>query len=79
MKRKILFFQEVLQVPRDDQRSAFNKENKEKIPSGKEYMKAENQWISFYKWYYLSANIIEDSLMKKFRNQAKQKRVQNTE
>lgn len=77
MKWKILFFEEVLQVPRD-QRSAFNKENKEKIPSGKEYMKAENQWISFYKWYYLSANIIEDSLMKKFRNQAKQKRVQNT-
>lgn len=77
MKWKILFFEEVLQVPRD-QRSAFNKENKEKIPSGKEYMKAENQWILFYKWYYLSANIIEDSLMKKFRNQAKQKRVQNT-
>lgn len=77
MKRKILFFEEVLQVPRD-QRSAFSKKNKEKIPSGKEYMKAENQWISFYKWYYLSANIIEDSLMKKFRNQAKQKRVQNT-
>ena len=38
-------------------------------------MTANNQWISFYEWYYPSANQIEESLIKQFRNEAKQKRL----
>lgn len=74
-EKEHLYFEEVMLLPRDD-RPAFNRQNVEKW---KEWMKAENQWISFYEWYYPSANIIEQSLMKQFRNQAKQKRIKDPE
>ena len=38
-------------------------------------MKSNNQWISFYEWYYPSSNQIEESLRKQFKNMAKQKRI----
>ena len=42
-------------------------------------MQANNQWISFYEWYYPSINQIEDSLIKQFRNEAKQKRIKQSD
>ena len=42
-------------------------------------MQANNQWISFYEWYYPSINQIEDSLIKQFRNEAKKKRIKQSD
>ena len=62
--------QEVLLMGKKD-RKTFNEQN---TSAWKEWMKANNQWISFYEWYYPALNQIESSLVKQFRNEAKQKR-----
>ena len=70
-EKEHVYMQELQLIPKQD-RMSFNQNND---ANWKAWMTANNQWISFYEWYYPSANQIEESLIKKFRNESKQKRL----
>ena len=70
-EKEHLYMQELYLLEKKD-RKEFNQQNDS---AWKAWMQAQNQWISFYEWYYPSINQVEDSLIKQFRNEAKKKSI----